>query len=48
MPDILLRGGRVLDPAREFDAQADLLIKDGKIAKIERGLSAARRQDQST
>ena len=25
MPDILLRGGRVLDSAREFDAQADAL-----------------------
>jgi dihydroorotase, multifunctional complex type len=41
MPDILLRGGRVLDPAREFDAQADVLLQDGKIARIERGLSAA-------
>jgi dihydroorotase len=41
MPDILLRGGRVLDPAREFDAQADVLLKDGKIAAIERGLAVA-------
>jgi dihydroorotase len=41
MPDILLRGGRVLDPAREFDAQADVLLQDGRIARIERGLSAA-------
>jgi len=48
MPDILLRGGRVLDPARQFDAQADLLIKDGKIAKIERGLSAEQAQRSST
>lgn len=40
MPDILLRGGRVLDPTREFDAQADVLLKDGKIAAIERGLAA--------
>jgi dihydroorotase len=40
MPDILLRGGRVLDPVREFDAQADVLLKDGKIARIERGLAA--------
>jgi dihydroorotase len=41
MPDILLRGGRVIDPARDFDAQADVLLKDGKIAAIERGLAAA-------
>ena len=39
MPDILLRGGRVLDPAREFDAQADVLLQGGKIARIERGLA---------
>jgi dihydroorotase len=40
MPDILLRGGRVLDPVREFDAEADVLLKDGKVAAIERGLPA--------
>jgi dihydroorotase len=43
MPDILLRGGRVLDPMREFDAQADVLLSDGKIARIERGLAPAGR-----
>jgi dihydroorotase len=40
MSDILLRGGRVIDPMREFDAQADVLLSDGKIARIERGLTA--------
>jgi dihydroorotase len=40
MPDILLRGGRVLDPVREFDAQADVLLSGGKVARIERGLAA--------
>jgi dihydroorotase len=40
MPDILLRGGRVLDPMREFDAQSDVLLRDGKIAQVERGLAA--------
>jgi dihydroorotase len=40
MSDILLRGGRVIDPVREFDAQADVLLSDGKIARIERGLAA--------
>jgi len=40
MPEILLRGGRVLDPVREFDTQADVLVSDGKIARIERGLAA--------
>jgi dihydroorotase len=36
--DICLRGGRVIDPARGFDGHADLLIKDGVIAQIERSL----------
>ena len=40
MPDILLRGGRVLDPMREFDAQTDVLLRDGRIARIEGGLAA--------
>ena len=40
MPDILLRGGRVIDPARNLDAQADLLVQDGKIARVEPGLAA--------
>ena len=29
---ILITGGRVIDPANGFDAVADLLIVDGKIA----------------
>lgn len=29
---ILLRGGRVIDPSRDFDHVGDVLIKDGKIA----------------
>lgn len=39
--DILLRGGRVLDtsPAAR-DAAADLLIRDGRVAEIGRGLAA--------
>ena len=34
MSDILLRGGRVLDPARDIDLQADVLLSDGKVAAI--------------
>ena len=29
---IVLRGGRVLDPSRDVDEKADVLIVDGKIA----------------
>jgi len=31
----LLRGGRVLDPASGFDRTADVLIRDGRVARIE-------------
>ncbi len=31
---LLLKGGRVIDPSRNFDQKADVLIEDGKIARI--------------
>ena len=34
MSDLILTNGRVIDPANDFDAVADLLIRDGKIAAI--------------
>jgi dihydroorotase len=37
---ILLRGGRVLDPATGFDAVADLLIADGRVVALGSGLRA--------
>jgi dihydroorotase len=37
--DICLRGGRVIDPARGFDGQADVLIQDGAIAAVGAGLA---------
>ncbi len=39
-PDILLKGGRIIDPAQGLDMeQADLLIRDGAIQGIERGIT---------
>ena len=38
--DLLLRGGRVLDPATHLDGQADVLLIDGRIAEIGKGLAA--------
>jgi dihydroorotase len=35
---LFLRGGRVIDPSRDFDQTADLLIQDGKIAGVGPGL----------
>jgi dihydroorotase len=37
---LLIRGGRVLDPAAELDESADVLIEDGRIAGVGRGLEA--------
>ena len=43
MNSILLRGGRVIDPASALDGQYDVLVRDGAIAAVEpssaRGIS---------
>jgi dihydroorotase len=40
MNSLLLTGGRVVDPANHFDAIADVLLLDGKIAAVGSKLSA--------
>ena len=40
MNSLLLTGGRVIDPANQLDAVADVLIQDGKISAVGKGLSA--------
>jgi dihydroorotase len=40
MNSLLLTGGRVVDPANQFDSVADVLILGGKIAAVGTGLSA--------
>ncbi len=40
MNALLLTGGRVVDPANQFDALADVLILDGKISAVGKKLSA--------
>lgn len=39
--DILLKGGRVVDPSADLDSTADILIKGGKIADLGKGLKAS-------
>lgn len=36
--NILIKGGRVIDPAQGLDAVLDVLIEDGRIAKVGKGL----------
>lgn len=40
MTKLILKGGRVIDPASKFDGVADVLIENGKIAAVGQGLSA--------
>jgi dihydroorotase len=37
---ILIRGGRVIDPSRSTDGEADVLIEEGKITAVGRGVEA--------
>src|SRR5215467_9473471 len=37
--NLCLRGGRVIDPGRGFDAEADVLLKDGVVARVGAGLA---------
>ena len=38
MTSLLIKGGRVIDPANKIDAEMDVLVKDAKIAKVEKGI----------
>ena len=40
MNSLLLTGGRVVDPANQFDGLADVLIVDGKISAVGKNLAA--------
>lgn len=39
--DLLIKNGRIIDPSQDLDRQADLLILNGRVAAINRGLGAA-------
>ncbi len=41
MTALLIRGARVIDPSRGTDDVADLLVDDGRIAGIGRGIVPA-------
>src|SRR5882762_6135103 len=40
MSSLLLTGGRIIDPSQDFDALADLLLRDGKVAVIGKDASS--------
>src|SRR5690348_14055751 len=39
--DLVIQGGRVIDPLRKLDAMRDVAIADGKIAAIQANIPAA-------
>jgi len=39
--DLVIKGGRVIDPASGVDGEADVLVRDGRIAEVGGKLSAA-------
>lgn len=45
--DLVLSGGRVLDPATGLDQQADVAFRDGKLAEIGQGLEGGETRDVS-
>ena len=48
MATLLIRGGRVIDPAQDIDRIADLRIVDGRIAGIGPGETGAGRADETS
>ena len=43
--DLILRGGRVIDPSQKLDAVTDVAFTDGKVARIGAGLPADSKTD---
>src|SRR5256885_8398338 len=39
--DLLIKGGRVLDPSRKFDQVCDVAIRGGKIAAVQPNIAAS-------
>ena len=46
--DLLLRGGRVIDPAQGLDGILDVAVSDGRIAAVRPEPRRARRRRRST
>lgn len=44
--NILIRNGRIINPATKTDEISDLYIEDGKVAKIEKGLKPKKKADK--
>lgn len=45
---LLIRGGRVIDPANGIDRTADVLVEEGRISRVESGISGAQQVIDAT
>ena len=45
--DLVIRGGRVVDPSQQLDTIADIALLDGKVAAIDANIPADVRQSDS-
>ena len=48
LPDLILRGGRVIDPSQGFDAVADVAFAGGKVTAVGPGLEARFKSNPET
>ena len=44
--DLVIKGGRVIDPSRRLDAVRDVAIAQGRIAAVEANIPRRRRHDR--
>jgi dihydroorotase len=40
MKDLIIKGGRIIDPANKFDSVGDILVQDGVVKQVGTGVSA--------
>ena len=43
MYDLVIKGGRVIDPAQGIDGSFDVAFEGGKVARVAPGIAATRR-----
>lgn len=47
MADLIIKNGRIIDPANNIDMTADVVVSDGKIAAVGQGLSSSQATDNT-
>lgn len=45
MYDLVLKGGRVIDPSQNLDCVGDVAVADGRIAAVDDGIDSSRARE---